>query len=684
MTLPQPDPPREIEIRAIFAVLRRQIRVIAMTTGVIFAAAGLFLLVATETFTASALVLVDPDQKGILDDSRNFPSSSGRENAKVDSEVEILRSDALALSVIREKGLMADPEFGLQTSLADKLARAVGVAIAAPDEPDRAISRTLNSFKQARTVRRKGLTYLISVSASSNSPQKAADLANALAQTYIDRQVSTKVSALLKARNVLRDQMEAARKAIADHELGFDRFIANNLALMDADASSADISRLSTRLQLLEAERSALLESAPDQPAPGEAGLLTAGARQDGAPAAENADETQQRLRQIDTDISGLRQTLRRSVLSADLSPDMLTGLYTFQQNANIAREQYQGLLSKMSDLETRAKIQIADSRIVSPAIAPVQPTFPNRNLVLLLALASSLGVGISLALLKEFYIGGITSPTQLAELVQQDSAAPVPASYETNANRMSIADGIVDAPLSSYSESIRKLRATIDQKLRATGPAGPTAANPQAGAPANGRVILVTSSLPDEGKTTASLALARTYALSGRKTLLIDADMRKPSVHRHLGHDPQTGFVDFLMDRADADMAGSFYARDPASPLAVIMGAARSTFPTDQLLASARFQHLLEQAREVYDVIIIDSPPLLPVVDARYLAPHADAVVFLVKWASTNQGDIRSAVEPLTEAMAPGTALVPVLNHVPEALGKSRYNGYSGYSAAT
>ena len=674
MTMTSQSPAKEIELRAVIAVLHRQARVIVLTTGVIFAAAALFLLVSTERYTASALVLVDPDQRGILDEGRQYPSSTGRENAQVDSEVEILRSDAVALAVIRAKGLVADPEFGGHVGLGKRLARLVGVANAAAEAPDDAISRTLARFKQSRTVRRKGLTYLISVSASSNSPEKAADLANELARTYIERQVSSKVENLLRARDVLREQMQSAQLALAMNEADYDRFIAAHLETI-SDTGNAELTALRNRLQQLEKERQAMQrrgDAAPNLAPDAIPASASARAADETVADAARADA---RLRSLETEISGLREKLRRTMIASDLPAEVLTGLFALQQDANVALEQYRNLHSRMRDLETRAKVQMSDSRIISPAMAPGEPAFPNRNLVLLVALAASLGLGVSLAFLKEYYIGGITSPSQLAELIRQETAALLPLSFELNSNRLSVADRIVDAPLSSYSENIRKLRAAIDQNLRNIAPAD---------RPAAGKVILVTSTLPDEGKTTTALALARTYALSGRKTLLMDADLRKPSVHRHLGHEPQTGFVDFLMDNADADMAGSFYARDPASPAAVIMGAARSAFPTDQLLASARFSSLLEQAREVYDVIVIDSAPILPVVDARYVAPHADAVVFVVKWASTNQGDIRSATAPLSAAMSQGSALVPVLSHVPEAVGRTKYGAYANYSAAT
>ncbi len=709
---------REIDLRAIVAVLRRQTKVIAYTTLSIFALAAIFLIVVHPTYTASAIVMVDPDPKNILDTGTRYPSSSGRENAKVDSEVEILRSDAVALAVIDEQGLARDQEFGPHKGFAKRFAEAIGIANAAPNGSENPAARTLAAFKDAIHVRRKGLTYLISVSATSRDPQKAANLANKTAQAYISQQVDTKVAATLGARDVLLRQIEQSRDALAAFEAQIDTFIAQNLDASPTISDSAALTGLRHELTLAEdrarrarqAQQSALEQiRAENWPALAQSlgdetlseidaqrqGILDGLAAGTGATAeqsfeielarldrqlsertATGLDRIDAQIEQSSQNVAELRGKIRSSVLKSDLSPELLTGIYALQQEANIARAQYQNLLSRMRDLETRARIQIADSRIVSPAIAPIDPSFPNRNLVFLVAMAASLGLGISLAFLKEFYIGGVTSATQLTDLLQTPAAGVIPLAEEPPAARKSQADQIVEAPLSGYAEAIRKLRATIDQSFRfLTKPQG-------ADVPGRGKVILFTSAMPDEGKTTTALALARTYAIAGRKTLLIDADLRKPSLHRHLGFEPQTGFLDYLRNTQGDELRGSFYARDPVCALALIMGCARSEFPTDQLLTSSRFEQLLSQARDVYDVIIIDSPPLLPVVDARYIAHYADAVVLLVKWAATSQSDLRAAAQPLIEAMDGEAAFLPVLNQVPERRNLPHY-GYGGYGPA-
>ncbi len=193
------------------------------------------------------------------------------------------------------------------------------------------------------------------------------------------------------------------------------------------------------------------------------------------------------------------------------------------------------------------------------------------------------------------------------------------------------------------------------------------------------GRVIQITSAVPAEGKSTTALALARTYALAGKRTLLIDGDLRKPSVHLHLGKKPRIGFVDYLRAPTKANSAAGFQDQDALSTLMILLGTGRSALPTDQLLNSVAFEATLRAARESFDIVVIDTPPVLPVVDARYVARQADAVAMVVRYGATEQRDLRRAAQMLAEAMRPNSVLLSVLSHEPAATGRARDDGY-GY----
>jgi len=503
-------PDQDVDLRALVSVLRRQSRIITYTFLLVFGLAGLVLVSVTPTYTAAALLFVNPETKNILDPGRAVSTSPSSDNARVDSEVEILRSSAVAMAVIRNKELFRDPQFGPSPRFTQRLANAIGIAHASSPSDGVVLAKTLANFRRVITVQRKGLTYLVSVAASAQSAPLAVEIANAMAQTYIDQQVQAKVTSSLAARDVLQGEIEAARILLAGFEDRFDQFFDDNSARISSDrhpeinhlrselskslTEESQLTRAKTELSLLVGEnnwngiaqttqsealmqlvryRDRLLFTQPEQSEFRDRELLEAELKrletqleQESRDALTSLSE---RIELLGFSASATRSKIRGAMSVADLPPDLLTEVYALQQEASIARTQYQNLLSRMHDLETQARIQIADSRIVAPALAPVTPAFPNKTLVFLVALAASAGLGVSLAFLNEFYIGGVTSASQLSDILQVITAATIPKNPDTNKGQLSVADTVIDAPLSHYSESLRTLRAAVDQTFRTT-----------------------------------------------------------------------------------------------------------------------------------------------------------------------------------------------------------------------
>lgn len=712
-----------IDIKSILDLLQRQLKLIVATTVVVIAVALVYLFSVTPTYTSTALILVDPAQKNLLDTQNQANVNASADNARIESEVEILRSSSVALAVIQKAQLITDSEFGPTIGLRGRIAAALGLASTAPLDGNAVLQRTLGKLSNAVTVRRRGLTYLIALSITAEDPNRAAELANIMAETYIATQVEAKISSSLSARDILQAQIDAGRQSLARSDQALDRFIDENLAAIEADSSRPELTKLKTLLESAQSQRlatevvanqafdsfanqdwanlanqlgdealnelqreRAVLERQLSDIAEGSALAVDLRASLDAldrgiATRAETAiSGLRTELSDLNATTSRYRSDLRTELLSGDLSSESLAQIYELQQEASIARSQYQNLLSSLRDLETQAVLQVADSRIVSPALAPSSPSAPNSRLIFAVALVVGLGLGIGLAFTTEYYVGGVTSVAQLRDLLHTEVATTVPLSAERVEGRLTIADKVVKEPLSPYAESIRRLRAAIDQDLRKTGRL--TSARTE-GAP--GVVIMVTSTIPAEGKSTTALALGRTFALSGKKTLLIDADLRKPSIHRQVGIQPEHGLIDYLRDPSSSEISSSFYTRDPESSMTLVLGAGRSNVPTDQLLTSDTFGDMLTDSRSAFDVVVIDTSPLAPVVDARYIAHHADAVVMMVRWATTNQGDLRQAVYGLREAMAPETSFHTVLSHQQYRQASYRYDGYyAGYGAGS
>ena len=706
----------EFDLRSIFGLLRRQFRLIIITVAAVVAIAATIAFSLTPVYTSSALILVDPSNKNLLDPESQMTSASA-DSARIDSEVELVRSDNVLLDVINKENLISDEEFGVSIGTWARILAFFRLAEPTLPTGEEALNQALSQLRAAVGVDRRGLTYLISAQVSSEDPAKAARLANAVTEAYIADQLASKVNSALASRDILQARINQARAAIVSSESSYDTFISDNITTIAENARRTDLASMQGRIVQLEQARDrssdlasavetalgagdldaivaslqsdalAELEAQRDELKRGMEGTATGSAaaidlqnelaavesRMRDAAAAE-VDALRTSVQQNQDQAAALRQTLRSEVLNSPLSADVLTRLYELQQGAELARSQYQTLLSRAQDLEAQADLQLADSRIVSPALAPRTPSFPNKTLILVVAGIAALGLGVALAFLYEYLLGGFVTEDQVEAVLHTPVATTVPR-QRAKTERESLANMMVTAPLSIFAEAVRRARAAIEQSLRAA-PGG------QNDDPS--RVIMVTSTAPNEGKTTLALALARSYALSGRRTLLVDCDLRKPSVHRHLDIEPSKGLLDFLGSEPDQSVTlGSILSQDSLTPVTIVVGARRSDLPTDQLLAGPAFGRLIAAARKSFDVVVLDTPPVGPVVDGLYIAPFADVIMFVTRWASTPQGDARKSVASLMAAREGDAPIITVLNQQDEsrATYQRKYGSYYSYT---
>lgn len=711
-----------IDLRSIVGLLRRRIWLIALVIAVALGAAGLALLVLKPVYTATTLVLVDPSKKNLLDPDSQLNSSS-TDSLRVDSEVELVESETVLLAVARELELASDPDFGLKLGMRDMLLAFFRISEPSLPSGDEALKAIVDNLRGAVSVQRRGLTYLIAVNAQSGRPGFAAEIANAVARNYIKQQLEAKVVSTLASRDVIQARIADASAAVAASENAFDNFVAENLDRISESTGRTDFATIRSEIEdatrsriaasasaeaaqksLAQRDWAALSESLKDEAVANlerqRAALADqlAGAASGSAAAIdlrENLAGIEAQLQTaattalsaLRTETAGaqqraseLRSQLRDSILSSDLPPEILTSIYELQQNGEIARTSYQTLLTRQSDLDTQAFLQVPDSRIVAEAVPPSGPSFPNPRVILLFAAVAGAALGVGLALLVENFVGGFTSEPQAQSILKVPVVTSTPRQRQpkrNGADTQSVADALILSPLSVYAESIRRIRVGLDQAIRRTRPPVTPTEDSR-----HGVVIVVSSAAPNEGKTTMSLSLARAYALSGLSTLLIDCDLRKPSVHKQLGMEASEGLLEYLVgsDKAGFDLK-SIIAVDAGSGAQVVLGSRRSDVATDQLIAGKTLTRLIEAARKNFDVVVLDTPPVGPVVDGLYLAAMADAILFVVKWSATPQQEVRAAVSALVGAKAENVPLLVALNQ--QDANPRAYRGkYAGYYA--
>ncbi|KQN74985.1 Wzz/FepE/Etk N-terminal domain-containing protein [Devosia sp. Leaf64] len=708
---------QEIDLRAILGVLRRHVRLIVLVVVTVLVITGGVVYSLKPEYTATTLVYVDTARKDLLDPEALAAGSSAADNARVDSEVEIVRSIPTLLRVIQDANLLNDPEFMPKLGLRQELMAFLRLAEPTLPTGEEALNNLVERLRGAISVQRRGLTYLISINAEAASPATAARIANATADAYIALQIQSKTQSVLNSLDVLEPRISEATSRLAQSEGAFDTFVEDNVARLSAGDSSniealrqqlaqatserqrlgsivdtanqslqqLNYEQLASSLQSeavagLEQQRTDLLNRINSlEPNSTDAvdlrGSLAQVEQRLQTTAQQEIQGLQQQVSTFQDEASGLRDQVRQRFLGSDLPPDVLTSIYELQQNSTLARTNYERLVARVNDLRAQADLQVADSRVVAQATPPNAPSFPNSRLILVLAGLAAVGLGVGLAFVVDNFVGGFTSTDQLETVTRREVITGIPLqrpNKRDDGHIASAADLVVTSPLSHYSESLRRVRLRLDQLLAA----------PRAdGRQRRGKVILVTSSLPVEGKTTTALALARTYGVAGQRVLIIDADLRKPSLHKQLNVESTSGLHEYLAGEISPEESKSIINRDPQSGISVVLSANQSNLPTEHLLTSKTFVQLIEAATQAFDIVVIDTPPAGVVVDGVYLMQFADVILFLTRYASTTQREVLNALKTIDRSKVEDTPLVLAMTQEPGNARSYNYK-YSSYYA--
>lgn len=290
-------------------------------------------------------------------------------------------------------------------------------------------------------------------------------------------------------------------------------------------------------------------------------------------------------------------------------------------------RTQLTGLLDRYNQISSASNLRSSGLTIIDPAVTPGAPISPNLWRNLLLALVLGGGLAVVLALLREVFDDRLRSVEELERKLGVKSLGQIPDAGSDLAD-------LLEDPFSPVSEAYSSIRATLDYTL---------------GQKKNFS-ILVTSTQASEGKTTTSIALAKKFAKLGRKVLLVDVDLRRPSLQRSLGLErPRAGIVDVLFSRVPLADAVFASVEENLDVLAV------GEIPNNpvEIMSSGLFPEFVEKHRLDYDVMVFDSSPVLGIADAPLLARHSDGVVFVLEANRTNAGEGKAALRRLRQVEA-------------------------------
>jgi capsular exopolysaccharide synthesis family protein len=326
--------------------------------------------------------------------------------------------------------------------------------------------------------------------------------------------------------------------------------------------------------------------------------------------------------------------------------------LAALERDAESSRTLLRAVLERSQQTVSQTAIEKPDARVLSPATLPAQPSFPKVSLFVMAATI----LGVLFGLLVIWFLEQADSTIRSGEEVRSALGLPclalVPMLKRGLLGRHKAEDYVVRKPLSPFSESMRTLRASL--WLGSEPP----------------RVVVITAARPGEGKTTTSVALARSAAMNGERVLLIDCDVRQPSLGRVFRCEGAAGVTDLLLGQA---LLERIIRRDHLSSLDYIPAGAAEIHSLGLFMSEA-MAGLLDRVRRDYDLIVLDAPPALAMADARVVARLADATLLCVKWRDTPRSVVRNSLGLLEEAHARvvGAALTQV---------DAKVHGRSGYA---
>jgi len=351
------------------------------------------------------------------------------------------------------------------------------------------------------------------------------------------------------------------------------------------------------------------------------------------------AAETQRMAESVKSDyalakarLDAIQKAMEEATGQGALNNDDTVKLRELERTAAVNKTLFEEFLQKAKITDEKSTFRARDVRVIMPAQAGDQ-SFPNKRKVLLTALLAGLGLGVGGAFVMEMLRAGFTSPRE----VEQALGVPVLASVRRLKKSELVQDGKsipvpfyqVHHPLSPFSESLRTLRSSIHMSDVDRPP----------------KVILVTSARPGEGKTTIAVSLAISAAFAGMKVALVDADLRHPAASRIFKLEQENGLVDLLTGAATADKVLRFY-KD--LKLTIVPAGSKSLNPPD-VLGSERMKALIANLRETFDYVVVDTPPVGPVIDAVIVANLADKTILVVEWASTPRDLLETSLKQVS-----------------------------------
>ena len=693
-----------IDIDRLLAAARRQWRVVVLSAVVAVLIGLAYVLTTVPLYTSSTSVIIDQGNSRIVD---QLSAVGGliEDEASVLSQVELLKSEKIAYAVVDKLRLTEDPAF--MSSDGSVIGTLIGFvksvlsfdwldddAIAEVDQE--AMRRAaVSKLQRNMDVQRVGRTYVLQLSYTSPLPGQAAQIASAYAEAYLTDQLDSKYEATRRASAWLQQRIEELRQKSLETDLAVQRFRTENglIATGGQLVTDQNLSELSSQLIVAQADSArakarydrirALVDTGQTSAVVSDAldSSVINTLRQKYLDSSKREAEITSRLGPNhiqavrlraemkeyerlmfeelsriadsylnDYEVAKAREdSLRDSVGAAtgitSTANETLVQLRELERESETFRSLYQTFLQRYQEAVQQQSFPITEARVITQATVPQRPSFPKTSLVLALSLVLGSAAGVGIGAFREFRDRFFRTADQVRDELGQEflGFAPLVGGVAADQARTAtsgdevhprvvrkgsaVSNYTVDHPMSAFAETMRSAKIAADIALLDRKP----------------KVIGVVSVLPGEGKSTIAINLAELLASQGARTLLIDADLRNPGTTRAIARHATAGLVEAIVDGRPIR---ELLLVNPTTKLAVLPSVVKHRVShTSEYLASPGMAAVLRQAEDAFDYVIVDLPPLAPVVDVRAVASRMDAFVFVVEWGRTARRMVRTTL---------------------------------------
>lgn len=675
-----------LDLQGLWLIFRRRLRVFFFTAIIIFDIAALAAVWLPPRYTATAVVILNASDQPVTPSSQKVKTDDPESNSDVETEMAIITSREIASKVVDYLHLENDPDMRAMLrggGLTARIGRAIGLIQDPPPSElsltDRARLRATVIAQMAGNlnVQRVSSAYAFSVAFTDSNPIRAAAIANATAHIYTEDQISRKQQQNRQAVTLLGDRIEVLKsQAQADYNAVQGYRIDNNLlsttgaSLTEQEISAynqevasaraqaaADRARLSTARRQLqngsmgddvgEALSSPVIQSLRVK----RSDLSARVANYAGSLGPRNPDFLDALRQLADVDVQ-IQAEINRVISNLDAQArvsqqrlDSLTGslgaargtlaqnnramvaLDDLQRRADTSQALYESYLNRYKEAVAADGAERPSSRMVSDARIPMVPSFPNKSLILTLGLLLGLGGGFMAAVVTELAFTGLTTGEDVKRRLRVPYFGGVPDFGKLDPPVADPVKVVKDDPRSPFSQSVRgvltKLRQTVSPS----------------------QVVMVTSALPNEGKTTMAACLAQAAARTGERVIVIDCDSSRHQLSdTYATNDGQPGLREVL--NGEVTIAAAL--REDKERGFHLLPIVKAFDADEPQIDATKMAALIAQLRDHFHLILLDTAPILPVAEGRELAAAADTVLMLGQWRKTSEQALASALDLL------------------------------------